>query len=149
MRPDEKQPGVVPCAHCGELQGKVACRECRFLVCGPCALEGCPRAVEPEGEARSWESVRIDPTHGTLECEGDRALIADVIEVIVETERFAGWGELHYEYRVRVVLGDRQRDFMAVRIRSHDPMRDLDALVTARGAALALALGVKLRVERG
>jgi hypothetical protein len=147
-RPDDKQPGVVPCAHCGDYEGKVACRGCRFLVCGPCALDGCPR--EPPGvDARSWESVAIDAARRIVECEGDSARIEDVIEVVVETERFAGWGELHYEYRVRIVLGDRQRDFMAVRIRSHNPMRDLDALVTNRGAALARALNVKLRVERG
>lgn len=149
MRPDDKQPGVVPCAHCGESQGSVGCRDCRFLVCGPCALAACPRALNPADDARTWESVSIDRAAGAIECNGERARIADVLEVIVETERFAGWGELHFEYRVRVVLGDRQRDFMAVRIRSHNPMRDLDALVTARGVTLADALGVKLRIERG
>jgi hypothetical protein len=149
-RPDEKQPGFILCIHCGSYEGKVACRGCHYLVCGDCAMRGCPVQAPPQnGEgSRAWlESVTIDPAARTISCDGDVARLDAVLEVVAEVE-FAGWGDLHYEYRVRIVLGDRQNDFLAVRIRSLNPMKDLDALVTARGEALARALGVKLRVER-
>ncbi|MSP60381.1 MAG: hypothetical protein EXR72_08575 [Myxococcales bacterium] len=152
-RPDEKQPGFVPCIHCGEYEARVACPGCRFLACGPCALSGCPEEegapIAPRPASRQPDGLSIDPVARALHCDGESARFEDVIEVTAEAEQFAGWGDLHYEYRVRIVLGDRQKDFLPVRIRSHNPMPDLDALVTARGDAIARALGVKLRIERG
>ncbi len=147
--PVEKQPGFVPCRHCGEYEGKVACRGCHFLVCGSCALDGCPEALGPLEDRRGFyaEGVEVDAPARMLTCDGQLARFEDVLEVIAEAA--PGRGELPWRYEVRIVLGDRPRDFVAVRIRSAWPMRDLDALVTARGEALARAIGVPLRVERG
>jgi len=151
MRPDEKQPGFVLCVHCGEYEGKVACRGCRYLVCGACALADCPEAVAPSTNepGRFYaEPVALDAATRTIQCNGQRARFDAVLEVIVETVVARG-GELPFEYAVRLVLGDRPGDFVVTRIRSAHPMRDLDALVTARGDKLARAIGVRLRIERG
>jgi hypothetical protein len=152
-RPGDKQPGIILCAHCASYEAKVACRGCRLLVCGSCALRGCTEEAHPRTGGplpRSWiDGVSIDREAGTIECDGEKAPVEAVLEVIVESQQFAGWGDLNYEYRVRLVLGDRQGDFFAVRIRSRNPMKDLDDLVVARGEQLARMLGVKLRVERG
>ena len=146
--PAEKQPGFVPCTHCGEHEGKVGCRSCRYLVCGACALAGCPRAIDELTPTRGFDGLAIDSAARTLSCDGDTARFEDVIEVIVETQRYSGWTDLHYEYRVRIVLGDRRSDFFPIRIRSLNPLADLNQLVVARGDTIARALGVKLRVDR-
>jgi len=149
--PFERQPGYVPCHHCAAFEGKVACRGCRYLVCGTCALSGCPDEEASDGPeaARTFDSLRVDPVAGTFTCDGDRARIADVLEVIVECGKSLARGDLGYQYQVRIVLGDRAADFLPVRLRSRNPMRDLDRLVVACGDEIARALGVKWRVERG
>src|SRR5262249_36490134 len=126
-------------------------RGCRFLVCGACALRGCPAAADPaldEAPRFYAEPVVVDAESRTVNCDGQRARFDAVLEVIVETRARAG-GDLPFLYAVRIVLGDRPGDFVVTRIRSAHPMRDLDALVTARGEALARVIGVRLRVERG
>jgi len=103
MRPDEKQPGFVLCVHCGEYEGKVACRGCRYLVCGACALADCPEAVAPSTNepGRFYaEPVALDAATRTIQCNGQRARFDAVLEVIVETVVARG-GELPFEYAVR------------------------------------------------
>jgi hypothetical protein len=148
--PDLKEPGLVLCAHCGEYEARVACPDCRYLVCGPCALAGCARTrVGPSAEAFASEGrLRVDGLRGRFRCGDAEAAIADVIEVIVETRRLRG-SDLTNEWRVRIVMGDRPTDLEALRIRSLDPLGELDRLVTAQGESLARALGVPLRFEKG
>jgi hypothetical protein len=150
MSPDEKAPGYVLCAHCGEYEGKVACPDCRYLVCGPCALEGCARTRPGPrtGAFRSDGRVTVDHARGRFRCGEAEAAIGEVIEVIVETRRLRG-AELQNEWRVRLVMGDRATDLIALVVRALDALGELDRLVAAQGEALARALGVPLRYEKG
>jgi hypothetical protein len=145
-RPDEKDPGIILCAHCGEHEGKIACPACRFLVCGPCLDVACP--ARPDEEPPAVEEVAIDHANRVVRFRDDSVRFADVLEVIVERVSHGPWSDLRYEYRVRLVLGSRTGDFAVARVRAAHRMRDLEALFLARGEALAAALGVKLRVER-